>query len=293
MACYHPIQAYQPDSGGSLIFAPRPHHRELTIPCGQCIGCRLERSRQWAIRCVHESQLHDSNVFITLTYSDDHLPHPPSLNYRHYQLFMKRLRKIKPGVRFFMCGEYGSETSRPHYHACLFNCFFEDREFVSKRPIGSIYRSSTLEALWPHGFSSIGDLTFESAAYVARYCCKKVTGPSADEHYTRFDPYTGEIYTLTPEFGRMSLKPGIGALWYERYSSDVFPHDSVVVRGCEMKPPRYYDNFLKSSPSLEFDEIQFLRYQRAQKVAHDNTPERLHTRELVANARLANSKRNL
>lgn len=293
MACYHPLTAWKPDEGGSLIFYPRPRHREIEIPCGQCIGCRLERSRQWAIRCLHESQMHEHSVFVTLTYNDNNLPYPPSLNYRHFQLFLKRLRKTRAGIRFFMCGEYGDELARPHYHALLFNCFFDDRQFLTTRPIGTLYRSPTLERLWPFGFSSVGDVTFESAAYVARYCVKKVTGPAAEQHYTRFDPYTGEIYKIEPEFCRMSLRRGIAFNWYQRYSTDVFDHDNVVIRGKTMKPPRYYDNILKATQGFSSDYIQFLRQQRAQSNAHDNTTERLLTRELYAKASLASKKRVL
>ena len=271
--------------------------RSLTLPCGQCIGCRLERSRQWAVRCVHESQLYDFNSFVTLTYDDLHLPPNNSLVYRDFQLFMKRLRKsTAQSIRFYMCGEYGDTFYRPHFHACLFNCFFHDRSFLKSLPSGSnLYRSSQLESLWPQGFSSIGDVTFESAAYIARYIVKKVTGPNSAAHYTRLDPETGELTSVTPEFTRMSLKPGIGYNWYKQFSSDVFglDHDYVVIRGIKMKPPRYYDSLLKSTEDFTSDYIEFLRAQKAQNVAHDNTPERLVTRELVTRSRLSFKKRSL
>lgn len=302
MPCYSPIPAWQADDGQILFVERGSILRSLSLPCGQCIGCRLERSRQWAVRCVHESQLHDSNCFVTLTYDDDHIPHDFSLNYRHFQLFMKRLRKSTADpVRFYMCGEYGDQTFRPHYHACLFNCSFADRQFFSNLSSGSkLYTSDNLSKLWPHGHSSIGDVTFESAAYVARYICKKVTGPAANDHYSRIDPYTGEIYQVVPDFSRMSLKPGIGANWFQRYRSDVYAdgmsadkRDSVVIRGVRMKPPRYYDKLLASADDYSSDYIEYLRSVTAAKNAANNTPAQLFIRETYTLARISFLKRTL
>lgn len=294
MACFSPLSAWQLETG-DVVFVERGRIlRSLTLPCGQCIGCRLERSRQWAVRCVHESQMHDFNVFVTLTYDDDHVPHDFSLRYSDYQKFMKRLRKRAPGVRFYMCGEYGETTNRPHYHACLFNCFFPDRKIIRKLPSGSfLYESAMLSELWPFGYSSIGDVTFESAAYVARYVMKKVTGPRAAEHYEVCDSVTGEIYARVPEFTHMSLKPGIGADWYRRYRADVYPHDRVVVRGVLMKPPRYYDNMLKAAPDMMSDEIEYFRQMKAAELLENSTAERLAVRRVVTEARLKSLVRGL
>ena len=151
------------------------------VPCGQCIGCRLERSRQWAIRCVHEASLHTDNCFITLTYSPDCLPSDGSLNHDDFQKFFKRLRKhIAPKkIRYYMCGEYGedlqqpSKLGRPHFHACLFGLDFDDKQLYIVRDDVKLYTSATLEKIWGKGFVTIGDVTFESAAYVARYIAKK------------------------------------------------------------------------------------------------------------------------
>lgn len=193
MPCYSPLDAWRPDpSTGSkkLIFVYHPARcagptPDLQVPCGQCVGCRLERSRQWAVRCVHEASLYTDNCFVTLTYNDDFLPEDRSLHYRHFQLFMKRLRKRHgDGVRFYMCGEYGEKQGRPHYHACLFNFRFSDMRLWQERNGVKLYRSAELERLWPFGFCSVGEVTFESAAYVARYIMKKVTGDAAESHYT-------------------------------------------------------------------------------------------------------------
>jgi len=267
--------------------------RKLDLPCSQCVGCRLERSRQWAMRCMHESQLHESSVFVTLTYDDKHLC--PSLNYRDFQLFMKRLRKKFSKARFYMCGEYGEKYKRPHFHACLFGVGFSDAVPWSKSPSGELlYRSPTLEALWPHGFSSFGSVTFESAAYVARYVMKKVTGQLASAHYSSLDPITGELISLTPEFNRMSLKPGIGAEWFRRYKSDVYNFDYVVVNGVKSKPPRYYDKLLSGTDPDTFEALELSRYLKVTpEVVADGSSARLAVREQVTRARLGFKFRSL
>ena len=309
MACYHPLRAFK-TSTGEVVFTELARYdviEQLCLPCGQCVGCRLERSRQWAMRCMHEASAFDRNAFVTLTYDEDSLPADASLNYEHFQLFMKRLRKaIEPGkVRFYMCGEYGEEYGRPHFHSCLFGYDFPDKVEFKRTGSGEIiYTSKLLERLWPYGLSSTGDVTFESAAYVARYCMKKVTGRDAKYHYRRYstevdtlhiDMETGEIYSheITPEFNKMSLKPGIGATWYNCYASDVFPHDYVVVRGKECKPPRYYDTLYAREAPDNAEYLKYLRGVRGRAKFEDNTDARLMVRERVANARANVFKRSL
>ena len=233
--------------------------------------------------------------FITLTYRDDCLPVNGSLDYRDFQLFMKRLRKSFPNskIRFYMCGEYGEELNRPHFHACLFNFDFED-----KLPIrlltnsAKLFKSKTLERLWPFGFASIGAVTFESAAYVARYVMKKVTGDRAKDHYRVIDS-DGVISYRTPEFNKMSLRPGIGAAWMDRYVSDVYPDGECVVRGHASKSPRYYDKrFSKIDPDSH-ESLMFQRSIDALECYQDQTDDRLRVREQVAQARIRSLKRQL
>jgi len=292
VACFRPLTAWQLDDG-QVVFVERGSvRRQLELPCGQCVGCRLERSRQWAIRCMHETQLHEHSCFVTLTYDEEHLR--PSLHYPDFQKFMKRVRKKFGKVRFYMCGEYGEQFSRPHFHACLFGVLFSDRVPWKSLDSGStLYRSAMLESLWPFGFSSVGDVTFESAAYVARYVMKKVTGERADLHYLRVDTRTGEEISLVPEFNRMSLKPGIGADWFRKFQDEVTVRDGVVVNGRVSRVPRYYDNMLRAKDGFLFDEIQFARLSKALAAAADSSPERLAVRESVASARLSFKKRTL
>lgn len=253
----------------------------VTIPCGQCIGCRLERSRQWAIRCVHEAQLHTENAFITLTYDDEHIPPGPSLVKNHFQKFIRRLRReIKPiKIRYYHCGEYGSKYGRPHYHACIFGYDFPDKKLWSTRNSIQLYRSPMLERLWPQGLSSVGNVTFESAAYVARYITKKFLGPNAAEHYERVDTDTGEILSITPEYTTMSLKPAIGKLWLEKYQTDVYPRDEIILRGRKLKPPRYYNGLYELQNPASMAAIKRDRIRAARKNATDTTPARLAVRE--------------
>lgn len=290
MPCYHPLQAYR-KAGGGVSFAVIPGTTvPVKLPCGQCIGCRLARSREWAVRITHEAQLYARNVFVTLTYRDDRW----SLDYADFQAFMKALRhQMAPSrCRFFMCGEYGEQYHRGHFHACLFNVGFDDAVYWGESSPGNpIYRSATLERLWPHGFSSFGDVTFESAAYVARYVCKKVTGSEARERYSRVDTETGEITERMPEFARMSLKPGIGARWLEKFESDVFPVDYVVARGIKQPVPRYYGKLLEAKYGDRFAKVKDLRKNAV--VRSDQTPDRLAVREAVAKARQSFKKRTL
>lgn len=287
MPCYSPLKGYRsatPTVNGKfqIVFSPKDGlvDKPMEVPCGQCIGCRLERSRQWAIRCMHEASLYSDNSFITLTYSDEHLPTDMGLRLSDFQKFMKRLRfKYGSNIRFYHCGEYGDTTGRPHYHACLFNHDFPDKKFWTIRNGNRVYRSAELEKLWPFGLSEIGDVTFQSAAYVARYIMKKVNGDNADEHYTWFDRVTGEIVRRPSEYTTMSRRPGIGSGWFEKYKTDVYPHDRVIVKGQKMRPPRYYDRMYEIIAPDKLRDLKILRVKNAKKHLDDNTSARLNVRE--------------
>lgn len=293
MGCYRPLEAWQLVTGEVHFSAngrgsARPDRgirRELSLPCGQCIGCRLERTRQWAVRCVHESKMHDASSFVTLTYDDEHAPQDHSLNYKHFQAFAKRFRKAYGPFRFFMCGEYGDDFSRPHFHAALFGVDFPDKYLWSESGGVRLYRSDFLERLWPLGYSSIGDLTFQSAAYIAGYVTKKVNGKRQLEHYEAVDAETGQIFQRTPEFSRMSLKPGIGAPFYEKYHSEIFPNDQVVIDGTPQKPPKAYAKWLKQQDPDKHEEVATERYKRALEASSENTAARLAIKEAVAKGR--------
>jgi len=214
---------------------------------------------------------------------------------------MKRLRKkySNKTIRFYQAGEYGEATpdndfiARPHYHAILFNHQFKDKEIISEREGIILYSSDTLDGLWTHGLASTGEVTFESAAYVARYVLKKITGDQAEQHYTTTHPLTGETIELQPEYSTMSRRPGISAHWFNTYKSDVYPKDSITVRGVPQNPPPYYDVLLERDDPDALEALKITRKRNARKHLKDNTPERLAARETVKKAQLSQLRRNL
>lgn len=213
---------------------------------------------------------------------------------------MKRLRKrFGPNIRYYHCGEYGEKLKRPHYHALLFGFDFPDKKPWRLIKGKLYYRSDALEQLWPFGFSSIGEANFQTAAYVARYVTKKIYGPKAREHYSRVDRVTGEITELVPEYTTMSRRPGIGYLFYEKYHSDIYPNDFVVLRGRQMQPPRFYDKLYEQTSPEQYRQIKEKRKAKAlEKIAANLTKDidkrdpTLFTKERVATLNLLNTDKH-
>lgn len=217
----------------------------VQIPCGHCVGCKLDYSKMWANRIVLESMNYDNNFFLTLTYDDSHLPTVkgiPSLRFDDFSEFVKRLRSYYKrnfdvdGIRFFAASEYGSMSFRPHYHACFFNLCILDLEYYSTTSLGDIlYTSPTLERLWSHGFVVIGELTYESAAYTARYCVKKVVDRCDD------------FLPIESERVRMSRRPGIASDYFIDKGIEIYENDGKIYLpdGKLGTIPRYYQNKLK------------------------------------------------
>lgn len=292
MTCYHPQPTYAKVGGGITWKYSESNGNKLPIRCGGCIGCRLDKARDWAIRCYHEAQMHEHNSFVTLTYNDANYPQHGSLTLSHYQKFMKRLRKhfYPQKIRFFHSGEYGKKLDRPHYHALLFGLDFEDKTPWKKGKTDILYRSETLERLWPYGYSSIGAVSYKSAGYTARYIMKKQGGPIATRpslNLGQIDFSTGEI-ALINEYATMSRRPGIGATWYDKYGwTDAHAHDYVVVEGRKQPVPAFYDRILaRRNPDL-FAAIQ----QRRRDQPHDHDSDRLAVREAVKKAQADRLKR--
>lgn len=347
MPCNYPGQGRQAPSGALTYYGHiqkaagkipplPPNYKDFPLPCGKCTGCKLERSRQWAVRLMHEAQLHKKTSFITLTYNDEELPNntrrpssqsltgrrrrpgqgkqvdnhahakthaheiqdEPSLSKGDLRGFTKRLnedvrRRLGKGVKYYACGEYGDLTNRPHYHIAVYGEDFADdriywKQSNSKHPL---WRSSRMKRLWPHGDADIGELTFESAAYIARYIMKKITGTKAADHYRREDK-EGREYWLEPEFNVMSRRPGLAKEWFMKHQSDVYPSDSVIVRGHPAKPPRYYDKLLEALAPYEHAIMKKAREQ-APRREEDQHPARLEAREIVTLAKLNQTKRSL
>jgi len=301
MPCFHPLKGWRNrDNPRAITFKLQDGYvdRPMTVPCGQCIGCRVDKKRQWATRLVHEASLYKDNCFITLTYSDDNLPTNGSLNKKHFQDFMKRLRKANTNkIRYYHCGEYGEKYFRPHYHAILFNHDFSDKQKLEYK--GNLFTSQLLTNAWhDKGFATIGDVTLESAAYVAGYVQKKVTGKNQNNYYRRFDhldEQTGELvgeFQLQPEYSTMSRRPGIASDWFDKYHTDIYK-DFVTIQGKKQKIPKYYDNKLyELNPELS-EAIKSQRLENAKFLAHDNTPERLAVKKQILKDRMSQFKRKL
>jgi len=281
--CYKPLSGYVAQGGGFVFTRKVSTGRLMEVPCGRCIGCRLEKSRQWSIRIMHEASMHEDNSFLTLTYDPAKLPQGGTLVREHFQSFIKRLRaRLSPLlIRFFQCGEYGDEFLRPHHHAIIFGYSFPDKVFHDMSHGERIFKSDLLVDVWRHGFCSIGELTIRSAGYVARYCVKKISGSAADDHYWRSDSVTGEASRVIPEYATMSLRPGIGETWFKKFTSDVFPRDEVVFEGRFCKVPKYYDVLYERMDPEGFLVIKRKRILAAQDRGVDSTPERLEVREIV------------
>jgi hypothetical protein len=255
MACLFPVGCYRKD--GSLAIRP----------CGMCKKCRIETSKEWAVRIYHESKMHKKNCFLSLTFNDEHLPEDGSISKKDVQLFIRRFRHfLSPHeVRFYACGEYGDKEFRPHYHCCIFGYDFPDKEQHFWKSTGKnsgywIYTSKKLSDLWPFGFSTLSDLTIESAIYIARYVRKKITGNSEHAKEIKKSRYGDKL----PEFALMSRKPGIGFSWFEEYGNDIYPKDYLTINGIRVKPPRYYDTLYAKKNPLEFDTIKKARLDRTE-----------------------------
>jgi len=269
----------------------------IEIPCGKCSGCRLQRSREWANRCMLELEYHKSSYFVTLTYDDSHVPihyyadpetgealPSMSLVKRDFQLFMKRLRKkFGEGIRFFASGEYGSLTFRPHYHAIIFGLELHDLVPYKRSAQGFQYfNSASLQEVWPNGFAVVAPVTWETCAYTARYVMKKLTGPEAEFY---------ENFNIVPEFSLMSRKPGIARQYYEDHP-DLYEHEFINIStekgGRKFRPPKYYDKLFDVDCPEESAKLKAVR----QKMAAEAQKAKLQKTTLSYLDQLAVEERN-
>lgn len=243
------------------------------VGCGHCLGCRADQARDWSIRIQHETMMHEVSWFVTLTYEDGKVPQYGSLYPPDLRSFFKALRRDHPkeSISYYVCGEYGGITERPHYHAVLYGAPFLDRYLWREHPTRPVWRSESLERYWPHGLSEFSTVTAASAAYVASYCQKKVHRLDDPEHYMRVDPDTGEIVEIQPEFARMSRRPAIGKRWIRKYWRDVYPKDKVVLDGQEFRPPRFYDKWCEEHQPGIFHLVKQRRRERNEPEGRDAT----------------------
>lgn len=349
MTCFSPIQGYESSVltknrkfsfTYSLDFARRVNGKPvpMTIKCRKCEGCRFDHSREWAVKILHEAQMFgEENSFITLTYNQRKIPADLSLDYLgHWTLFLKRLRKYiyadyGKRIRFYMVGEYGSVNMRPHYHAIIFGFDFPDKYQYLERVGNVICRSPLLERAWTDpkdklsfGYSSVGSVSFASAAYVARYNMKKLIGsefdgfdeyinsdgevlvrPALSKRYLRTCPISGVDYFVEPERSLMSRQPGLAKSWFDQYAmSDIYSAidngNGLVYKdhthtdnGMIIRPPRYYDELLKKFNFSMYEDIKRSRTEFMLDHADELTPDILRQRRECLLEKLKYKTRNI
>jgi hypothetical protein len=307
MACYSPAIGWPGpvnDNGKRPLVFKMPKgmclEDGIEVPCGGCVGCRLDKSREWAVRCMHEAQMHKRNSYITLTYSPENTPEYGNLRYKDFQDFLKRLREKMnyPDMKYFVCGEYGESLKHskngkfghPHYHACLFGVDYDDKELFKVEKGNALYKSKTLTDLWGLGHATTGEVTYASAAYVARYVMKKQKGAKSKEpdpltgltaYEVAMNPETGEVIRLKPEFTRQSTggrlrTGGIGKKWYDRFKSDL-EKDFITHNGTKMKIPKYYDVLRARDNPDKMEVVKETRSEKA-RIAHPGIPEKASRR---------------
>lgn len=263
MACFTPMKAFR-DAENAIKFGESQDGALLYLPCGRCIGCRQDLTKDWAVRCQHESQMHTYNCVLTLTFNEDNLNSQNSLVKDDIQNFIKRMRQFisrdkelkskypqfyKQKISYLYCGEYGERFERPHYHIIIFGFDFPDKKYLKESKSGDqMFTSAMLEKLWPFGHSTIGQMSMATAMYFASYITKYVSNDEKSQIYTNKD--TGEY--RQPEFGHASKKPAIGQSWFKKYYKDLLSSDSVVIQNQHYRIPRYYLKLLETYSSLDF-----------------------------------------
>lgn len=324
MSCNYPITAFRSNkhktaNGKSLIVfneqAIDHTFEKIELPCSRCEACKISRSREWALRCVHESQCFAPyNCMLTLTYNDENLPKYGSLTRgprSDFTLFMKRVRKRYKGclgvvdalgngsfpIRFFQCGEYGEKLTRPHHHVLLFNFRFPDATHRETREGVKLYTSDKLDELWSRqieykdaykyqlstlwegddgklyakmGYCTIGEVNFQSAAYVARYILKK-HGKLLDMRRMMVPDEDGVAILLEEEYITMSRRPGIGKMWFDHYQGDCYPKDFITHKNVKFKIPRYYDAIYDVTNPEELAKLKLKRKEVACRNPEENT----------------------
>lgn len=245
----------------------------FSVPCGKCIGCQADRRRDWCNRMLFELSLHDSGTFLTLTYRDA----PPSLQKKHVQDFLKRLRNaerdyslpIPKSLKYFFCGERGSKRGRPHYHGLLFGLDMMREEwqpyiatFKDRYPV---YSSKMLERIWQFGFNVIGSIDYCTIRYVSKYIVKSVG---------QEDSFTLKSIGLGSDFFFDSKRVGrkvqrryravAPALFKEGIVHLPFRGDSIAV-----PIPRAYDRYIETVAPDDLAELKLLRKQYAMNSSVD------------------------
>jgi len=299
MSCYKPIRAWHVPGEYTPRGKPRyrlrypgAHALEALWPCNRCIGCDIDHGRDWTTRLTHEAAMHENSWFLTLTYDDEHLPYGNTLVKEHSKKLIRALRdhfrKNGERLRHYTVGEYGGKMGRPHYHAILFGPDFPDKQqTVTRNGKHRCFESPLIKKLWGKGFHELAVASPDTMAYVAKYATKKTLHRENADAFIHVFPETGEMYEREPEFAHMSRGPGIGARWLDKYASDVFPDDFVVVDGAKVRVPRYYTNRMKDRAPELIERVQAKRKEAAEnQPLLEQTTRRRRVKETVAHRRV-------
>lgn len=292
--CTQPLWAWPADPlapNRRVVFNPARSYQgavPFKVPCGKCADCRFARAGDWAVRCMHEAQMHEVSSWVTATYADEFLPDDYSVHREELQRFNKALRYRFGEFRFFACGENGGRYGRPHYHQICFGLDFPDKVPIGQSGAGHLlYHSPRLDEAWGKGMCKIGAVTLQSAGYTARYEQKKLAADDAGETWVH--PVTGVLCKVAPPFLQMSRAPGIGSTWFDRFAGDVFPSDFVMVDGRKCRVPAYY---LAKLEEREQREIKASRRRAAEVHAANNTESRLMVRHEAGRLRMERMARD-
>jgi len=306
MPCYHPVKGYRKPNG-QWTGKDEDFYPPMTRPCGYCTGCRFKKQQEWTVRCLNEQiTTPETSSFITLTYKPEKLPTNSSLDYVHWQKFIRSLKKRNNGkkIRYFGVGEYGDNFGRPHFHAILFGHNFDDKIPLKGKKVKNLFKSKELQSAWcssdqePRGYVSVGDVTPESISYVCGYVQKKIYGQRQGQHYKYIDTVTGEvteiannntIFLRSPEKAFMSRRPGIGTDYYNKFHSDMYRlnNNCIHIKGKVVAIPNFYNNKFKKENPAEWLELQQLKEENMREY----TPDGLIQHEKNFKARMSIYKR--
>ena len=266
MSCYHPLVAERLTTKSQFFDPTGKKHKKVhilgeaenimnvgdlngeaveyfTIPCGRCIGCRIDKARDWSVRimCETKSSLL-SSWFLTLTYDDLHMT-DLSLNKQDFKDFIKDLRNYvyyRTGecIRYFGCGEYGDSSGRKHYHMIIFNLGDLDIKPRSAKNGYIYYESEIINQLWNKGFVVIAEVNLQTAAYVAKYTLKKQGLKKYDE------------LDIQAPFILMSTRPGIGYKYLSDHVQELINKPYIFMDHKNYSLPRYFKRVLEEEYNI-------------------------------------------
>lgn len=311
MACFHPISAWQDLKSGRWLFHQSAKHElgpRMDTPCRQCMGCRLDLAQEKSLRAIHESAFHERSCFLTLTLDDDHFPSSQAAWVESFDYGLKRIRKgfAKRGVliRTMGCLELGGQTHRPHGHLLVWGADYPRDRPVARGESGSMcYESDELCKAWRLGHATVGDLTEQSAGYVARYTVtKRSVRDQRGDFVEVVHPVTGEIVSLRPSMswavsrGRGSKgKPGLGGIgrqWFDAYGVQALEQGAVILAGGVRRPvPAFYSKLGKRLDPLLGSEAAAAAEVLVNASWRERLPDRLAVREEVFAAKTRSLKR--